>query len=282
MKFMKWHGAGNDFILMDNRELERHDHEYLSALAAKMCHRKFGIGADGLMVVFPSERADAKMVYYNSDGSHAAMCGNGIRCFGAFCLKMGIIKKTHFTVETDDGIKTISARTEKGYQLTVDMGTAVLSGAEIPTTLGDEALMDTNITVAEETFRIHVLKVGVPHTVVALENRSFTDEDFIKYGKLIEGNALFPQGTNVNFVSCLDRQHLRVDTWERGAGLTLACGTGVCASAFTFHRLGLIDLPVKVSVSGGELSIDIKNEQIEMTGPAEAIASGEFLSIIEI
>lgn len=277
MKFMKWHGAGNDFILMDYRELEYHDHDYISELAAKMCHRRFGIGADGLMIAFPSDIADAKMVYYNSDGSHAAMCGNGIRCFGAFCLEKGIIKKRHFNIETDDGIKAIVAKTDHGYQLTVNMGGAVLVSKEIPTTLSDEALKGTHITVEDETFKIHVLKVGVPHTVVALEDRNFSDEDFRKYGKLIENAPIFPQRTNVNFVSCLDRQHLRVDTWERGAGLTLACGTGVCASAFTYHRLGLIDLPVKVSVSGGELSIDIVNEQIEMTGPAVAIASGEFL-----
>lgn len=277
MKFMKWHGAGNDFILMDYRELQCQDHEYLSELAMNMCHRKFGIGADGLMIAFPSKEADAKMVYYNSDGSYAAMCGNGIRCFSAFCLDQGIIKKTHFTIETGDGIKSILANTDKGYQLTVNMGVAELNPRDIPTTLSDEAIKGTSIEVADETFGIHVLKVGVPHTVVDLENRQFTDEDFMKYGKLIENSHIFPQRTNVNFVKWVDRKHLRVDTWERGAGLTFACGTGVCASAYTYHRLGLLDLPVMVSVSGGELTIDIKNDEIEMTGPAVAIAMGEFL-----
>ncbi len=277
MKFMKWHGAGNDFILMDYREVESSQHEYLSSLAIKMCHRRFGVGADGLMIAFPSEIADAKMVYYNSDGSYAAMCGNGIRCFGAFCLDKGIIKKTHFNIETGDGIKAISARTENGYQLTVNMGKAVMTPGEIPTTLNEEDLKGTMISADDETFDIQVLKVGVPHTVVPLGNREFENKDFAKYGTIIENMPIFPERTNVNFVKWVDRNHLRVDTWERGAGLTMACGTGVCASAYTFHRLGLIDLPVSVSVAGGVLSIDIKNDEVEMTGPAKAIAIGEFL-----
>lgn len=277
MKFMKWHGAGNDFILMDHTELQNHSYEYLSELAAKICHRRFGIGADGLMIAFPSEKADAKMVYYNSDGSYAAMCGNGIRCFGAFCLETKLLKKNPFTVETGDGMKTLSASTEKGYQLTVAMGTSELSPEKIPCTLSEEGVKGTEIEVADETFRIHVLKVGVPHTVVELGHRQFGNEDFIKYGSHIEKLPIFPERTNVNFVKWIDRTHLRVDTWERGAGLTLACGTGVCSSADTFHRLGLVDLPVVVSVAGGQLSIDIKEGQIEMTGPAEAIATGNFL-----
>ncbi len=274
---MKWHGAGNDFILMNHKELQNHSHEYLSNLAAKMCHRRFGIGADGLMIAYPSDIADAKMVYYNSDGSYAAMCGNGIRCFGAFCLETGIVQKNPFTVETGDGVKTLSANTEKGYQLTVNMGSSELSPEKIPSTLSEEAVKGTEISVEDETFMIHVLKVGVPHTVVQLGQRQFDDKEFIKYGSVIEKLPIFPERTNVNFVKWIDRNHLRVDTWERGAGLTLACGTGVCSSAYTFHRLGLVDLPVMVNVAGGELSIDIKEGQIEMTGPAEAIATGEFL-----
>lgn len=276
MKFMKWHGAGNDFILMKFEDLVHTEPDALSALAAKVCHRHFGIGADGLMVAFPSESADIQMVYYNSDGSYAAMCGNGIRCFSAFCIHEGLINKNTFTVETGDGIKTVQVESENGYRVTVSMGSAVTDFAQVPTTMPDNGLGQNRLTVNRETFTADVLKVGVPHTIIDLGERLFSDEDFKFYGPQIENMTVFPNRTNVNFVRLLEDGILRVDTWERGAGLTLACGTGVCASAYSWSRRGLINLPVTVEVAGGRLSIDLKGEQIIMTGPAALVARGEF------
>lgn len=276
MKFMKWHGAGNDFILMKSEDLPVGSEGQLSELAKLVCHRHFGIGADGLMVVFPSQIADFKMVYYNTDGSYAAMCGNGIRCFSAFCVHERLTDRSEFSVETGDGIKTISLNQENGYQITVEMGRAITEFTEVPTTMIDNGLGMNALLVGDQIFKVDVLKVGVPHTVVDLEDRQFSDLDFRTYGSVIEKMHVFPEGTNVNFVKKLEGNTLRVDTWERGAGLTLACGTGVCSSAYSWFRRGLVTLPVTVDVAGGSLSIDVVDGLILMTGPAKPVASGEF------
>ncbi len=274
---MKWHGAGNDFILMKAQDLVGYGEHNLSELAVKMCHRQIGVGADGIMVVFPSVLADFKMVYYNSDGSYAAMCGNGIRCFAAFCAYERLLEKNDFTVETGDGIKSIHINTENGYEVTVEMGTPVLTFSKMPTTMEDCGLGLNKLQVEDLCLKVDVMKVGVPHTVVDLEDLVFSEKDFRKYGSLIEKMTIFPEGTNVNFVKKSHDGTLRVDTWERGAGLTLACGTGVCASAYSYYRRGLVELPVSVEVAGGVLQIDIIEDKIYMTGPAKPITKGFFL-----
>lgn len=274
---MKWHGVGNDFILMKAQDLVGYGEHNLSELAVKMCHRQFGVGADGIMVAFPSNLADFKMVYYNSDGSYAAMCGNGIRCFAAFCAYERLLEKNDFTVETGDGIKSIHINTENGYEVTVEMGTPVLTFSEMPTTMEDRGLGLNKLQVEDLCLKVDVMKVGVPHTVVDLEDLVFSEKDFRKYGSLIEKMTIFPEGTNVNFVKKSHDGTLRVDTWERGAGLTLACGTGVCASAYSYYRRGLVELPVSVEVAGGVLQIDIIEDKIYMTGPAKPITKGFFL-----
>ncbi len=276
MKFMKWHGAGNDFILMKASELDAPTLNQLPELAKQICHRHFGIGADGLMVVMASTLADFKMAYYNSDGSYAAMCGNGLRCFSAYCVHEGLINHTQFTVETGDGIKKVQVTQENGYQVTVNMGKAVFEPQVIPTTLTLTESETNLLSVDMEQFRVDVMRVGVPHAVVDLENRKFDLSDFKYYGTQIEQMQCFPEGTNVNFVKQVQGSELRVDTWERGAGLTMACGTGVCASAYSYFRRGLVSLPVQVEVAGGVLVIDVSDEYIVMSGPAKPVASGEF------
>lgn len=276
MKFMKWHGAGNDFILMKASELGEEILNQLPELAKQICHRHFGIGADGLMVVMASTLADFKMAYYNSDGSYAAMCGNGLRCFSAYCVYEGLINSTQFTVETGDGVKKVMVHRENGYQVTVNMGKAVFEPQVIPTTLPITDSETNLLSVDMEQFHVDVMRVGVPHAVVDLENRNFEMADFKYYGPQIEQMQCFPEGTNVNFVKQVHGAGLRVDTWERGAGLTMACGTGVCASAYSYFRRGLVSLPVQVEVAGGALVIDVSDEYIVMTGPAKPVASGEF------
>ncbi len=274
MNFQKWHGAGNDFVLMVGSELP--ENVDLSGLARQVCHRHFGIGADGLMVVYPSEIADLKMVYYNSDGSYAAMCGNGIRCFSAYCHSLGLITKMNALIETGDGIKEIVFEDTKHYQITVDMGIPSIEPQAIPSLLPKKHPQVNTIDISDRHFSADMLKVGVPHLIVDVTADFNVTQDAREYGRQLEVLSAFPERTNVNFVRKTSENQIRVDTWERGAGLTLACGTGVCASAYSYVARGLVKAPVLVEVSGGQLRIDIKDNRIFMTGPAQCIAKGMF------
>lgn len=281
MKFMKWQGAGNDFILMQASEMPEAALNNLSVLAKQVCHRQFGIGADGLMIVFPSEQADFRMAYFNSDGSYAAMCGNGLRCFSAYCSYLGLVGCSEFSVETGDGIKKVQVEASNGYQVVVNMGQPIFEPSLVPTTLTSLEGKTHRLDVDTEFFDTHIMRMGVPHAVVDLDHRLFTDESFRYFGARIERMACFPEGINVNFAQLKADGSLRVDTWERGAGLTLACGTGVCASAYAFYSSGRVDLPVRVEVAGGILSIDVQDKYIFMKGPAKPIATGDFYSEFE-
>lgn len=242
--FWKLHGAGNDFILVDN---SRGQIEDLSLLASTVCHRRYGVGADGLMTACPSAVADIRMVYYNSDGSPAAMCGNGIRCFSKFVRDMGLIDRDAFTVETGDGVKKISISEESlsSSMVEVEMGTFT-DGKAIA------------LSADDKEFECIFTHFGVPHTVIFVDSTA-TKAKLIemaeKYGPSIEVLPLFPQGTNVNFVQVLSGTELYVSTWERGAGRTLACGTGACASAAAARQLGLVQLPAAVRMPGGRVTV---------------------------
>lgn len=279
MEFMKWHGAGNDFILVTRGALQEAGYNDLSDLSKKICHRRFGIGADGLMVADRSEVADIKMTYYNSDGSFAAMCGNGIRCFSAFCYEMGLIEQLTFRVETGDGIKTVSLTKEDFYLVEVDMGFAQTKAEAVPTTLVATETERASLKIQDHEFWMDLLKVGVPHAVIDIKRSGVTSEDLGYYGPMIETHTAFPERTNVNFVEVIGPSHLKVDTWERGAGLTYACGTGVCASVYAFVARGEQSLPVTVDVLGGRLYIDIIGGRILMKGPAQLIAKGQWLGV---
>lgn len=279
MEFMKWHGAGNDFILVKRKALEEAGLTDLSDLSAKVCHRRFGIGADGLMVADLSEVADIKMTYYNSDGSYAAMCGNGIRCFSAFCYETKIIEKTQFSVETGDGIKWVTLTQNEGYFVEVDMGIAQTEAEKVPTKLVAEGGERVTLKIDGQQIYMDVLKVGVPHAVVDLASSGVTVDNLADFGPKIENHEAFPERINVNFVEVIGPSHLRVDTWERGAGLTYACGTGVCASAYSYAQRSKQQLPVTVDVLGGRLYIDIKEGRILMKGPATLIAKGQWYGV---
>ena len=242
--FWKLHGAGNDFILVDN---SRGQIEDLSLLASTVCHRRYGVGADGLMTACPSAVADIRMVYYNSDGSPAAMCGNGIRCFSKFVRDMGLIDRDAFTVETGDGVKKISISEESlsSSMVEVEMGTFT-DGKAIA------------LSADDKEFECIFTHFGVPHTVFFV-GPTATEAELIemaeKYGPSTEILPLFPEGTNVNFVQVLSESELYVCTWERGAGRTLACGTGACASAAAARQLGLVQLPAAVRMPGGRVTV---------------------------
>lgn len=273
IKFSKLQGAGNDFVIVDMIKSPQNN---LSQLAQQMCDRHFGIGADGLMAVAPSDSTDIQMIYYNSDGSRGEMCGNGIRCFSRFVYEKGIISKEKFTVETLAGIKNISMFTNNGYveSIKVDMGNWSFNTQEIPVDMGKEEMILEPIKIGNRDFKISSVLMGVPHAVVFVDH--INSADTIEFGPEIENMDIFPNKINANFVQIIDKAHIKVDTWERGAGKTLACGTGACASVIVAHRLGLIDKNVLVTVMGGELKISINNQRVDMEGGAKFICDGEF------
>lgn len=272
MKFYKMQGAGNDFIFIEDFNFEIEDE---CKLAKKLCDRHFGIGADGLVIVRNSDISEAKMTIINADGSRANMCGNAIRCFGKYIYEKNIVDKTKFSVETGDGVKEIEIILEdnKVKYVRVYMGKGSYDGKDIP--LNDlEHLIDTDVEIDRETYKMTTVLVGVPHTIIFENSKEY---DVKEDGSNIEKYKLFKEGTNVNFVKVIDRNHIIVKTWERGAGATLACGTGCSASVLVSKRLGLVDKDKEIFVKapGGELIIEVLEDDIFMKGPAEFVFSGE-------
>ena len=278
MKWTKWHGAGNDFLIGDWSE--DYTEVQWQALIAKISHRHFGIGADGVMLVAPAEDKNfaARMIYYNSDGSRAAMCGNGIRCFSAHLHRTGRTGEGLFTVLTDDGPKEVALRVaDEGYQVKISMGAAVFAADQIPVLSEQGSMLDENLEVLGKTFKVTALKVGVPHLVVEMED--FDETEIRRFGPALENHPAFPQKINVNFVRQLNDSAIEVVTWERGAGLTMACGTGACASFFALYHAGRLTRSASVKVPGGTLEIYADEQDvIFMTGPAVAVAEVETLA----
>ncbi|SNR90979.1 diaminopimelate epimerase [Anaerovirgula multivorans] len=272
--FKKLHGAGNDFIIIEYDSFPYEDQ--FPELALRSCHRRFGIGADGLMVVATSPSADFKMYYYNSDGSRGNMCGNGIRCFTKFVYDEGLIKTKEFKIETLAGVLTvvITTKNNKAHTVNVSMGKMILEPSNIPVKTEKKTdFINEELEIEGRKFIISTVLMGVPHTVIFTEE---LDIDLIKkYGPMIENHWLFPEKTNVNFAQIVDRTHVKVGTWERGAGHTLACGTGVTSVCGVAHLLNLVEDVVWVDAEGGRLKITIhQDQQLEMEGPAEDICCG--------
>ena len=217
MKFWKLHGIGNDFIAIDGRFDSKKESEY-SQLAKDVCHRRFSVGADGLLVVKNSESADVEMVYYNSDGSRAAMCGNGLRCFVKFVYDNNIVNKKEFDVDTLDGIKKIKVNTinEKIDSIKVNMGKGSFLCKDIPAVCNEKIFINETINILDKEFKISAMLMGVPHAVIFVDELNL--DEVHKYGKEIEKNKIFSQGTNVNFVKVEDNNNISVHTWERGCG----------------------------------------------------------------
>ncbi len=273
--FKKMHGAGNDFIVIRYEDFPFQ--EEFSEFAKRSCHRHFGVGADGLMVVAPSEAADVKMLYFNSDGSSGNMCGNGIRCFSKYAFDEGIVTSLNFEVETLAGILLVQAQAKdnKISTVKVNMGGLIYSPKDIPVATEEETFINKSISIEDRSFLITSVLMGVPHTVIFSEDIS--RETVLKYGPLLEKHSLFPRGTNVNFAQIVDRGHINVRTWERGAGYTLACGTGVTGVCGVAYDLGMVDESVEVTIDGGRLKITVaEDKSIFMEGPAEDICEGVF------
>lgn len=272
MNFYKMQGAGNDFVFIEDFNNEIIEE---CLLAKKLCDRHFGIGADGLVIVQKSEIANAKMVIINADGSRANMCGNAIRCFGKYVYEHKIAKGTKFSVETGDGIKEIEIilENDKVKYVRVYMGKPSYDGKDIPLAKM-ESLIEKDISVDNKTYNMTTLLMGVPHTVIFEKNEEY---NVVAEGSKIEKLDIFKEGSNINFVKVLDDTHIRVNTWERGAGATLACGTGCSASVVVSKKLGLVDKDKEIFVKapGGELIIEVLGDDVYMKGPAEVSFEGK-------
>ncbi|NMB08386.1 MAG: diaminopimelate epimerase [Tissierellia bacterium] len=278
MEFTKMEAAGNDFVLFNGF---KYNIENLGALAKKACDRHYSVGGDGIMVCENSNIADIKMIYYNSDGTEGEMCGNGIRCFSKYVYENNFINKTEFTVETLAGIKTIVLELDgnnKVKTIMVNMGKANLKPSTIPVIFNRERVLEEKLEIDGEEVIFSSVLVGVPHVVIFVDN--IENININELGKKIENHPIFPQKTNVNFIKIAKRNKIHIYTWERGAGRTLACGTGASASVFVGNLLGKLDNKVKVMAEGGELEIQIKeNHQIFMKGGANTICKGIFLNM---
>ncbi len=271
MKVVKLHGLGNDFLIIEEKEIKRDEY---ATLAKQLCHRQTGIGADGLIVVVPSSVADIGMRIFNADGSEAEMCGNGMRCFAKYVFDHDVVKKEHMTVETLAGIVEPSLLIVDGEvkQIAVQMGKPSFEPGDVPILLKENKVFKYPIEVDGKLYEANSILLGVPHTQIFVSD--ITEAPVTTLGPKIEKHPLFPKGTNVNFVEVVDDGRIKVRTWERGAGATLACGTGSCASAVVTFENGLTKREVIVELYLGELVISYeKDKTVVMTGPAEEVFS---------
>ena len=276
MKFTKMHGIGNDYIYVNCFEEVVSDPERLAIVMSKP---HFGCGSDGLILIEPSDTADFGMRIFNSDGSEAGMCGNGIRCVGKYVYERGLTDKTELTIDTKGGLKQISLRLEDGKvsRVKVDMGTPELNPRLIPVDLPGEMVLRHRLQIMGQTWFITCVNMGNPHAVLFVRDPEVVDLPTI--GPMIEHHPLFPRRTNVEFVRVIDRGILQMRVWERGAGETLACGTGACAALVAAVLAGNSDRTVQMKLSGGNLQLhwSAEDNHVYQTGPAEFVYDGEWL-----
>ncbi len=274
MKFTKMHGAGNDYVYVNCFE---ETVENPPEAAIRVSNRNFGIGSDGLILIMPSLVADVKMRMFNSDGSESEMCGNGIRCVAKYAYDHGIVSKREITAETGAGILNLQLFTNGGKvdRVRVNMGEPRLTRAEIPMAgNGSMRVVSEPLNILHSTFPIPCVSMGNPHCVIFVDDvKSFPVE---KYGPLIENHELFPRRTNVEFVQVISRTEVRQRTWERGAGETLACGTGASAVSVAGVLNGFTERRILNHLSGGDLELEWQEDgPVFMTGPAVEVFTGE-------
>lgn len=274
IKFTKMHGLGNDYVYIDaiNQKIENE-----SSLAKFVSNRHFGIGSDGLILICKSDSADFKMRMFNSDGSEAEMCGNGIRCVGKFVYDKGLTDKTIVKIETLAGIKTLVLNTKDGKVETarVDMGEPILEAEKIPVISKEQPVKNLELEAENKKFKFTCVSMGNPHAITIVENTKEFDVE--KYGKILEVDKAFPKKANIEFAQIIDKENIKMRVWERGAGETLACGTGACATSVACNLNGLTDRKVNIELLGGTLNIEWneKDNHVYMTGPAVTVFDGE-------
>ena len=278
INFVKMHGLGNDFILIDCLYKSLGNSSFLSYLAKKLCNRNFGIGADGLILILPSSKADLRMGIFNYDGSEAQMCGNGIRCFAKYAYENKLVSKNKFTVETLAGIiiPELTISNNKILGVKVNMGIPKLRRRDIPMAGEDTpTVVDEILKInPEQIFKITCVSMGNPHCIIFVNDVKSIPVD--KIGPKIENHPLFPEKTNVEFIQVLNRKEINFRVWERGVGETLACGTGACAALVANVLNKKTDRKATIHLPGGDLDIQWADDgHVYMTGPAELVFKGE-------
>jgi diaminopimelate epimerase len=276
MKFTKMHGLGNDFVVIAEFSAVP---EGISELAQKICDRHFGVGADGLVLILPSERADFRMRIFNSDGSEPEQCGNAVRCVGKYVYDYGMIDRDEVTVETGAGVQRLKLFVENDQvvRVTVDMGRPILEAAQIPTAFSNGRVIRQPLMAEEEEFLVTAVSMGNPHAVIFVDD--LAKIDLHRIGPKLETHEMFPRKTNVEFVQVHSPTEVTMHVWERGAGETLACGSGACAVGVAGVLNGFTERNVLVHLKGGDLLIEWKEEDqhVYMTGPAVSVFEGRWL-----
>jgi diaminopimelate epimerase len=276
MQFTKWNGCGNDFVFVNAMNM---DIQPVVDRCREICDRHFGIGADGIIFVLPSNCADLRMRIFNSDGSEAEMCGNGIRCFALFARELGLVKGNRFTVETGAGILVPEILSDR--MVRVDMGAPHLNAPDIPVIgFGEGTVINAPLHVAsnDREYRITCVSMGNPHAVIFTDDVP-DDDTLCMFGSQIEKDPHFPNRTNVEFAHVEKDGSIRMRVWERGTGITMACGTGSCATVVAAMLNGVIDgNETDVHVDGGTLHIAWEggDSHVFMTGPADKVFTGEY------
>jgi len=276
MKFTKMHGLGNDFIVVaGERELPSN----ASQLAIETCNRFFGIGADGLVYILPSERADFRMRIMNSDGTEAEQCGNAIRCVAKYVYDRGLTDQQKITIETlGAGVQSLQLEVDQATntvsRVRVDMGAPILEGKLVPTTIDAACVVNEPIEAFGQTFHFTAVSMGNPHCVIYVDDA--VNFDLETWGPKLEVHPFFPRKINVEFATVRSKKHVDMRVWERGAGPTLACGTGACATLVSSVLNGLTDRTAIISLKGGDLHIDWneRDNHVYMTGPAAMVFDG--------
>lgn len=277
MRFTKMEGIGNDYVYVNGFEEQVDDP---AAMAVEMSRQHFGCGADGLIMIMPSEKADFCMQMYNNDGSYSEMCGNGIRCVAKYCHDRGLTDKTEFTIESGGQIKVMHlnlAPDGTTESVRVDMGVPELDGEKIPSTSAGCPVLHHPLTANGSAYEAVLVNMGNPHAVVFVDDPDTAP--VTTDGPVMERDPSFPRKANIEFVQIIDRTHARMRVWERGTGETLACGTGACAVAVACALTGRCERRCEVALPGGKLQIEW-NEQdnhVYMTGPATFVYDGVWL-----
>lgn len=278
MKFAKCHGAGNDFIMVDGRQLERDWHD----LAIRMCDRHLGVGSDGIILVAHSDRAHLRMRMFNPDGSEAEACGNGLRCFVKYAVDSRLVAQATFQVETKSGVRAVTAFPGDGAPVTeaeVGMGTPRFRPDEIPANVeGVEVpILTLPLEVLDRTIPVSLVSMGNPHAVAFLD-QSVNTFPLERFGPAAEHHAVFPARINFEIARVIGRHDINARVWERGAGETLACGSGACAIAVAAQLRGYCDAPVRVHLPGGILTVtwDGRGGEAVLRGPVQHVFTGDW------
>ncbi len=276
--FFKYTGIGNDFVIFNCLEFDDKTIESLEnkSFAKRICNRHFGIGSDGILLLRnPTTNSHYRMSVINSDGTHAEMCGNGIRCLAKYIIDYGLCEdNSELVIETSSGLKSISVNPDK--QITVDMGKPYLDPVNIPTLFAQiNGLPQGELIFNGKSYKAAAVGMGNPHLVIPIPN--FESIDLTVLGPLFEVHSAFPSKTNVHFVQITDKNQVKVKVWERGSGPTLACGTGACATLVACYLLGLTENSSNIILPGGKLFVSWPtiDSAVQMTGSAEYLFRGE-------